>query len=105
MDLRNGNGCSGGGGLANASTAGNYVRAGTVRLDDSAAQLNPRYQFDGFVAGNGQSVCAGSRGSCSPAAFEGLQPAVSYMAASGMGKTHLLHAIGHEVKRLHAACG
>ena len=43
----------------------------------TASQLNPRYQFDGFVAGTGQPVCAGRGDGGGGTAFEGLQPAVS----------------------------
>ena len=63
----------------------------------SAGRLNPRYTFDGFV------ICAGNRLAHASALAVAEQPAHVYNplflhGPPGLGKTHLLHAVGHYVR-------
>lgn len=58
--------------------------------------LNPRYSFDSFVVGASNQFCYSA---CWQVA---QRPGVSYnplflYAGVGLGKTHLMHAIGHQV--------
>jgi chromosomal replication initiator protein len=70
-----------------------------ARFDwNTAAQLNPRYQFDGFVPGSGNQFAFAAAQAVAERPSKAYNPFFVY-GGVGMGKTHLLHAIGHEIKR------